>query len=39
MNYEEIFFLDEAYIWNNKKNGAVYTWANKNERAILYDDT
>ena len=38
-NYEEIFFLDECYIWNNKKNGTIYTWANKNERAFLYDET
>ena len=27
--YEEIFFLDEFYLWNNKKNGVNYSWFEK----------
>ena len=24
--YDEIFFLDEFFIWNNEKNGGIYSW-------------
>ena len=24
--YEEIYFLDECFIWNNAKNGGIYSW-------------
>lgn len=24
--YEEIYFIDEFYIWNNEKNGGIYSW-------------
>ena len=24
--FEEIFFLDEFYVWNNGKNGGIYSW-------------
>ena len=27
--YDEIFFLDEFYVWNNGKNGAIYSWFEK----------
>ena len=26
MFYDEIYFLDEFYVWNNHKNGAIYSW-------------
>ena len=26
IKFEEIFFLDEFYMWNNKKNGSNYSW-------------
>lgn len=26
MVYDEIFFLDEFFVWNNEKNGAIYSW-------------
>ena len=24
--YDEFFFLDEFFIWNNEKNGGIYSW-------------
>ena len=27
--YEEIYFLDEFYVWNNEKNGGIYSWFDK----------
>ena len=29
LNYEEIYFLDEFYVWNNEKNGGIYSWFDK----------
>ena len=38
-NYDEIFFLDEFYIWNNEKNGSIYSWFDQGEDdAYLEDD-
>ena len=33
--YDEIFFLDEFYVWNNKKNGGIYSWFDKNKDGEL----
>ena len=33
--YDEIFFLDEFHVWNNKKNGAIYSWFDKNKDGEL----
>ena len=27
--YEEIYFLDEFYVWNNHKAGPIYSWFDK----------
>ena len=32
---EEIFFVDEFYVWNNHKNGGIYSWFDKTEIATL----
>ena len=29
LEYEEIYFLDEFYVWNNEKNGGIYSWFDK----------
>ena len=29
LEYQEIYFLDEFYIWNNEKNGGIYSWFDK----------
>ena len=35
--YDEIFFLDEFFIWNNEKNGGIYSWfARGKDDAELY---
>ena len=37
--YEELWFIDECYIWNNAKNGSVYSWYDKNKEALIdYED-
>ena len=36
--YDEIWFLDECYVWNNTKNGKVYSWVDKNEQAFICDE-
>ena len=37
--YEELWFIDECYIWNNSKNGQVYSWFEKNKEAFIdYND-
>ena len=34
--YEEIYFLDEFYVWNNEKNGSIYSWFDKGKNdAVL----
>ena len=33
--YDEIFFLDEFYVWNNKKNGAIYSWFDRGKEPSL----
>ena len=42
MFYDEVFFLDEFYVWNNVKNGAIYSWfergKNEAELSIYTDD-
>ena len=25
-NYDELWIIDEFYIWNNQKNGGIYSW-------------
>ena len=27
--FEEIYFIDEFYVWNNHKNGGIYSWFDK----------
>ena len=36
--YDEIFFLDEFFIWNNEKNGGIYSWFDrgKDDAALDY---
>ena len=29
LTYDEIYFIDEFYIWNNEKNGGIYSWFDK----------
>ena len=29
LTYDEIIFLDEFYLWNNEKNGGIYSWFDK----------
>ena len=33
--YDEIWFLDEFYVWNNKSNGSCYSWFEKNKDGEL----
>ena len=32
--YEEIFFLDEFFVWNNHKNGNLWSWYDINKPAL-----
>ena len=40
INYEYIWFIDEFYIWNNEKNGGIYSWFDKgkDDAYIKHDD-
>ena len=37
--YEEVFFLDEFYVWSNKKNGCVYSWFEKGKENELISES
>ena len=36
--FEEIFYVDEFYVWNNKKNGNIYSWFDKGSNSDSYID-
>ena len=40
LNYDDIWFIDEFYIWNNEKNGGIYSWFDKgkDDAYIQHDD-
>ena len=35
INYEEIFFIDAFYIWNNTKNGKIWSWFDKSKNPYI----
>ena len=37
MKFEEIFFLDEFYLLNNKKNGSNYSWVERGSKQPYYE--
>lgn len=37
MNYEEIYFIDEFYIWNNQKNSGIYSWFDRGKDAATLE--
>ena len=37
MKFDEIFFLDEFYLWNNKKNGTNYSWFERGSKWPYYE--
>lgn len=38
--YEEIYFMDEFFVWNNEKNGGIYSWFDrgKNDAELTIEE-